>query len=382
MNIFKELRQKVEYWLLSDTLGSHNFTNSNQPSNEFVEKFGINQLCLIEMFDKTAKNFYSPKTAGFGYVVKAQNITVEQMEALAALSEDIEQGFGLLISSFYRGYAQTDEILISVSYGAAFTEEEKIDRLNSIKESIKAKLESGFTNVKPLDADYLINHLAKVFYPNELFLNNSVLTYDDVFLIKDQIKNINAAAAVIDKVEVKKDYIQFTCDDVIYRNLGFGVQRYFNHETEFKKEMYEDFLENRPAFFDGIFFITMGFFNPLITKSKGKKEKTTNEMRFKRKPQVFHLMNCYIQGSKHDIEQKTLDAIDSFEAHMNVMGYQIAPLANRQLANLFYAIPTNLNAEIFEDIYSLRLSTSVKKLIVHDVLPITYTLQNNEWTKQ
>ena len=115
MNIFKELRQKVEYWLLSDTLGSHNVTNSNQPSNEFVEKFGINQLCLIEMFDKTAKNFYSPKTAGFGYVVKAQNITVEQMEALAALSEDIEQGFGLLISSFYRGYAQTDEILISVS---------------------------------------------------------------------------------------------------------------------------------------------------------------------------------------------------------------------------------------------------------------------------
>jgi hypothetical protein len=64
------------------------------------------------------------------------------------------------------------------------------------------------------------------------------------------------------------------------------------------------------------------------------------------------------------------------------MGYQVAPLANRQLANLFYAIPTNLNAEIFEDIYSLRLSTSVKKLIVHDVLPITYTLQNNEWTKQ
>lgn len=382
MNIFKELRQKVEYWLLSDTLGSHNFTNSNQPSNEFVEKFGINQLCLIEMFDKNSKNFYSPKTAGFGYVVKAQNITVEQMEALAALSEDIQQGFGLLISSFYRGYAQTDEILISVSYGAAFTEEEKIDRLNSIKESIKAKLDQSFTTVMPLGADYLINHLAKIFYPNELFLNSSVLTYDDGFLIKDQIKNINAAAAVIDTVEVKKDYIEFTCGDVIYRNLGFGVQRYFNHEIEFKKEMYEDFLENRPAFFDGIFFITMGFFNPLIIKNKGKKEKTTNEMRFKRKPQVFHLMNCYIQGPKHDIEQKTLDAMDSFEAHMNVMGYQVAPLANRQLANLFYTIPTNLNAEIFEDIYSLRLSTSVKKLTVHDVLPITYTLQNNKWTEQ
>ena len=37
MSIFKDFRRKVEHWLLSDTLGSHNFTNSNQPSNEFVE---------------------------------------------------------------------------------------------------------------------------------------------------------------------------------------------------------------------------------------------------------------------------------------------------------------------------------------------------------
>lgn len=377
MNIFKELRQKVEYWLLSDTLGSHNFTNSNQPSNEFVEKFGINQLCLIEMFDKNSKNFYSPKTAGFGFVVKTQNITVEQMETLAALSEDIQEGFGLLISSFYHGYAEIDEVLISVSTGATFTEVEKISVLEEIKSKVKSKLDSGFIDVKPMDAEFIINYLAEVFYPNELFLKKSSLVYEDSFFIKDQIKTSNEDLAAIDSIEVKKDYIEFVSGNVIYRNIGFGVQRYFNHDIEFVKENYENFLTNKPVFFDGVIHCTLGFFNPLVGKPKGKKEKITNEIRFKQKPQVFHLMNCYIKGTKQDIEKRTTDAIDSFYSSMNFMGYQVAPLANRQLGNLFFTIPTNLNAEIFDDIYSLRLSTVVKKILVHDVLPVTYTLTND-----
>lgn len=377
MSIFKDFRKKVENWLLSDTLGSHNFTNINEISNDFLEKFGINQLCLIEMFDKQTKNFYSPKTAGFGFVVKTQNITVEQMETLAALSEDIQEGFGLLISSFYHGYAEIDEVLISVSTGATFTEVEKISVLEEIKSKVKSKLDSGFINVKPMDAEFIINYLAEVFYPNELFLKKSSLVYEDSFFIKDQIKTSNEDLAAIDSIEVKKDYIEFVSGNVIYRNIGFGVQRYFNHDIEFVKENYEDFLTNKPVFFDGVIHCTLGFFNPLVGKPKGKKEKITNEIRFKQKPQVFHLMNCYIKGTKQDIEKRTTDAIDSFYSSMNFMGYQVAPLANRQLGNLFFTIPTNLNAEIFDDIYSLRLSTVVKKILVHDVLPVTYTLTND-----
>ena len=377
MSIFKDFRRKVEHWLLSDTLGSHNFTNINEISNDFLEKFGINQLCLIEMFDKQTKNFYSPKTAGFGFVVKTQNITVEQMETLAALSEDIQEGFGLLISSFYHGYAEIDEVLISVSTGATFTEVEKISVLEEIKSKVKSKLDSGFIDVKPMDAEFIINYLAEVFYPNELFLKKSSLVYEDSFFIKDQIKSSNEDLAAIDSIEVKKDYIEFVSGDVVYRNIGFGVQRYFNHDIEFVKENYEDFLTNKPVFFDGVIHCTLGFFNPLVGKPKGKKEKITNEIRFKQKPQVFHLMNCYIKGTKQDIEKRTTDAIDSFYSSMNFMGYQVAPLANRQLANLFFTIPTNLNAEIFDDIYSLRLSTVVKKILVHDVLPVTYTLTND-----
>lgn len=377
MSIFKDFRKKVENWLLSDTLGSHNFTNINEISNDFLEKFGINQLCLIEMFDKQTKNFYSPKTAGFGFVVKTQNITVEQMETLAALSEDIQEGFGLLISSFYHGYAEIDEVLISVSTGATFTEVEKISVLEEIKSKVKSKLDSGFIDVKPMDAEFIINYLAEVFYPNELFLKKSSLVYEDSFFIKDQIKTSNEDLAAIDSIEVKKDYIEFVSGNVIYRNIGFGVQRYFNHDIEFVKENYEDFLTNKPVFFDGVIRCTLGFFNPLVGKPKGKKEKITNEIRFKQKPQVFHLMNCYIKGTKQDIEKRTTDAIDSFYSSMNFMGYQVAPLANRQLGNLFFTIPTNLNAEIFDDIYSLRLSTVVKKILVHDVLPVTYTLTNN-----
>lgn len=377
MSIFKDFRKKVEHWLLSDTLGSHNFTNINEISNDFLEKFGINQLCLIEMFDKQTKNFYSPKTAGFGFVVKTQNITVEQMETLAALSEDIQEGFGLLISSFYHGYAEIDEVLISVSTGATFTEVEKISVLEEIKSKVKSKLDSGFIDVKPMDAEFIINYLAEVFYPNELFLKKSSLVYEDSFFIKDQIKTSNEDLAAIDSIEVKKDYIEFVSGNVIYRNIGFGVQRYFNHDIEFVKENYEDFLTNKPVFFDGVIHCTLGFFNPLVGKPKGKKEKITNEIRFKQKPQVFHLMNCYIKGTKQDIEKRTTDAIDSFYSSMNFMGYQVAPLANRQLGNLFFTIPTNLNAEIFDDIYSLRLSTVVKKILVHDVLPVTYTLTND-----
>ncbi len=377
MKIFKDFRKKVEHWLLSDTLGSHNFTNINEISNDFLEKFGINQLCLIEMFDKQTKNFYSPKTAGFGFVVKTQNITVEQMETLAALSEDIQEGFGLLISSFYHGYAEIDEVLISVSTGATFTEVEKISVLEEIKSKVKSKLDSGFIDVKPMDAEFIINYLAEVFYPNELFLKKSSLVYEDSFFIKDQIKTSNEDLAAIDSIEVKKDYIEFVSGNVIYRNIGFGVQRYFNHDIEFVKENYEDFLTNKPVFFDGVIHCTLGFFNPLVGKPKGKKEKITNEIRFKQKPQVFHLMNCYIKGTKQDIEKRTTDAIDSFYSSMNFMGYQVAPLANRQLGNLFFTIPTNLNAEIFDDIYSLRLSTVVKKILVHDVLPVTYTLTND-----
>jgi hypothetical protein len=255
------------------------------------------------MFDKQTKNFYSPKTAGFGFVVKTQNITVEQMETLAALSEDIQEGFGLLISSFYHGYAEIDEVLISVSTGATFTEVEKISVLEEIKSKVKSKLDSGFIDVKPMDAEFIINYLAEVFYPNELFLKKSSLVYEDSFFIKDQIKSSNEDLAAIDSIEVKKDYIEFVSGNVIYRNIGFGVQRYFNHDIEFVKENYEDFLTNKPVFFDGVIHCTLGFFNPLVGKPKGKKEKITNEIRFKQKPQVFHLMNC-ISKAQNKISRK------------------------------------------------------------------------------
>lgn len=377
MKMLSNLKRKFELWLLSDTLGSQNLTNANDSSNAFLEKFGIHQLCLIEMFDQESKIFFSPKTAGFGFIVKCEAVNVSQLVSLTSFSELIDAGFGLLISRITTNNHEPQNIIISVSCEAAYTDEKTINVLLDIKDKLFKKLSESFDQVSELEAVDLIEFLVKVFNPKLMFGSHSKLSYDNSYFIKDQL--VVGKQLSLDKtnIVVEKDFIEFEEGNKVIRNIGFGVQRYFNRHKEYDESYYENYLQETLSMSDTVIVTTLGIYNPL-TIFKTKKDQATNEAYFKQKLQVFHIMNCYIEGDRKNIESKTKLMIDDFKRLMGHMNYQVAIVSNRQLGNLFFSVPTNLNGDIANDIYSLRLSTSTTKVLAHDLLPIVYGINTGK----
>lgn len=69
-----QLKRTIESWLLSDNLGSSNYTDANIANRSFVESFGIEEMCLIEMYDDEQGVYFTPSIIGKCLSFKKKNI--------------------------------------------------------------------------------------------------------------------------------------------------------------------------------------------------------------------------------------------------------------------------------------------------------------------
>lgn len=358
MKILSNLRSIVEGWLIDDTLNSNNFTNLNQESNEFIDKFGLGQLCLLEMFDEHTRCFYGSDVAGFSFLLVSRpehgQFSELQYRLLTDMPHQIPRGFGVQITSL-RG-----ELVVSVSCNAAFTDAVSVDAMLAVQKGLFGYLSEGFF-VDYVDADKLINIAARILYPNRFLGRSAPLVYRDAFFVRDQIVDVESI-----KIQVLRDQLQYQTANEQYKIVGFGVRRYFDAQNlQPSMTDYQRFIDDHVISLNDAIF-TLGFYNPIeMKKPKGL---STYEHQNRQKLQVYHVILC--------AEHKS----DELMYLMHVLDYQIERLHNRQLAALFFSMPISFGASMAQDVYDLRLSKSVNLLHNHDFFPIilNFSAGNNE----
>lgn len=356
MKFLSNLRSKVENWLINDTLNNTNFTNINNDSNSFVEKFGLHQLCLLEMFDAQSQCFYGSDTAGFGFLLKSKQYTQDQYQTLSELVHHIDAGYGLQITSM------ESVLLVSVSCNVAFTNTDDVEAMQAVQTKLFELLDACF-DVEHLTAQSLINIASNMLYPHRA-LNDGAeqLIYDDLFFVRDQLANYDDVA-----VEVKKSSISYQKQQERFTAIGFGVQRYYDANISPAAEEYQRFIDSKLASMQGAkAYFTLGVYKPV--KSKKPKEMSLYEHQHRQKLRVCHIFT--VVSKEHDATTLTKIATDA----IRLFDYQIVPLHNRQLAALFFGLPICLGLDTAEDIYNLRLCKSVDLVHHHDVFPVIYNL--------
>ena len=351
MKLFGDIRAKFEKWLIDDVLdGAYMYTNTNADSNDFIMRHGINQLCLLEMYDDVSQNFYGPDTAGFGFIVSLEgNATQNQLEVLKQLADELKDGFGLQISSIYGD----PKLIISVTYDVAFSDDENVAKMNGVKSAMKDLLMSAF-NVANFTADDFVLYVSKLCKP-AYFWQAPSLSYQDDFFIRDQI-------AFDEEIDVKKSQIGF--DDVVMTALG--VQQYFSQDIDhIDIQTYLDFLDSKAFSVDAddVFCFTLGVYKP---NTKANKKGSGNYAdALKRKPYVYHAA-LYFQKSSDAIDEK----IEALKQKIRLYDYRMDVVKNKQLAAVVFSLPMSLSAQMVEDVFSLRLAKNVESLSLNDIFPL------------
>lgn len=359
MKIFANIRTKLEQWLIDDVLdGSDVYTNTNAESNDFVRRYGINQLCLLEMYDDTSKNFYGSDAAGFGFAVSFDDqITAAQLEVLKKLIDDLQEGFGLQISSV----SNQQKLIVTAAYDVAFSDNSNVSKMNQVKAEMASLLSTAFV-VEDFTADDFLSYATKLCCP-KYFWQDLHLAYDDNFFIRDQILSA-------DVINVAKSHISFVSDEPVVMT-ACGVQQYFSKHIEaFDAQNYMEFLDkdlvvNAFREQEEILLLTLGAFKPI------KKHQSNFVDIKKQNLHVYHTALHFKQNKKNDSEDELAsDAVSDVQRQMRLYDYTMSAICNRQLAALMFSLPMSLSAKTAEDIFSLRLSKNVKSVSLNDVFPL------------
>lgn len=351
MKLFGDIRAKFEKWLIDDVLdGANVYTNTNADSNDFIMRYGINQLCLLEMYDDVSQNFYGPDTAGFGFIASPEgSANQNQLEVLKQLADELKDGFGLQISSIYGD----PKMIVSVTYDVAFSDDENVAKMDEVKSAMKALLTTAF-NVANFTADDYVLYVSKLCKP-VYFWQAPSLSYQDDFFIRDQI-------AFDEEIDVKKSHIDFD-DDVVMTALG--VQQYFSQDIDHVDiQAYLDFLDRKDFSVDAndVFCFTLGVYKP---NAKAKKGGSNYADGLKRKPYVYHTA-LYFQKSNDDNDEK----IEALKQKIRLYDYRMNVVKNKQLAAVVFSLPMSLSAQMIEDVFSLRLAKNVESLSLNDIFPL------------
>lgn len=359
MKLFADIRTKIEQWLIDDVLdGSDVYTNTNADSNDFVRRYGVNQLCLLEMYDDASKNFYGSDAAGFGFTASfSGQITAAQLEVLKKLIDELQEGFGVQISSL----SNQQELVVTATYDVAFSDNSNVSKMNQVKAEMVSLLSTAFV-VKEFTADDFLSYVSKLCCP-KYFWQDLHLSYDDDFFIRDQILSA-------DDIDVAKSHISFASEEPVIMT-AWGVQQYFSKQVEaFDVQNYMEFLDKGlviNAFHEQeeILLLTMGAFKPV-------KRHQSNFVDIKKQNlHVYHTALHFKQNEKKESKSELAsDAVSDVQRQMRLYDYTMSVIRNRQLAALMFSLPMSLSAKTVEDIFSLRLSKNVKSVSLNDVFPL------------
>lgn len=347
MKMLSRVRSKIENWLINDTLNSSNYTNINEDAQHFIDTFGINQLCLLEMFDNQTKCFYGSDVAGFGFLLSTKSYQEDQFQTLVDIPHKLKRGFGVQITSI----KQT--IIVSVSCNVAFTNKEGVKKMLEAQEELCKHLKSAF-EIELLTAEDLININSQILYPNRLIgSQQDRLKYHDVFFVRDQLAQ--------EEVEIQscKDKLIYSMFDDSYSLSCFGIRQYFAQELLVNIKDYEKFIHDHPNIFENT-IVTLGIYKPL--EKKRPKNISAYEHRYQQKLQVYHLI---IKANQNVSDDCLIDVMRSLD-------FKVSLVSNRQLASLFFSLPIGLGEAMISDIYDLRLCKSVDSLHYHDLIPVLY----------
>lgn len=366
MKFLSNLRSKIEGWLINDTLNNTNFTNINKDGDDFIKKFGVNQLCLLEMFDEQTKCFYGSDVAGFGFVLTStspnQQYDELQYQLLIEIAHITPRGFGVQITSV------NGQLIVSVSCNTAFTNQEAVNAMIAVQLSLFEHLQKGFA-VCYLDAEELINISSQILYPNRLInaAKTQRLTYKDAYFVRDQLAPERA------KIEVNKDALLYEIDGKKFKTAGLSVRQYYNAQNiQPTLEQYQQIINDKVIDFANA-VVTMGIYNP--AESKKPKGMSEHEHHYKQKLQVYHVLLAVTP------DDAPIDNTENVTAAMRLLEYHMEPVNNRQLGTLFFSLPMGLGEAMATDIYDLRLCKSVDTLHIHDLFPVIFNLVGHDETK-
>lgn len=369
-----QLRRTIESWLLSDNLGSSNYTDANITNRSFIESFGIEEMCLIEMYDDKQGVYFTPSIIGKCLSFKKKKIDGIFLEDLTKLiKEKLPKGYSLQIFSYgYKDSLEGHEFLISVSCSGGIEKEEEIDGLvktfNELENSVKDIVDDVF-NVSP---SFLLDYINKIFFPEEQFTSVACPYYQVDRLIREQL--IKSEDVV--KVSCETDRINYlnTRTNKSYSSSLLGVQQYpiLKDEKRLDVDFYNNVLKGRNA--DNvpeIVLISVGVYNP---KEEHKEKPTISEIMSNRLG-VYSFICCF---SQNDPKERMVDNVEKVKDRLSRIDYKYSVLKNRQLGALSMLIPLHLDSEVVKQIEKMKVLHRVSELSRTDFLPLLFCLNEDK----
>lgn len=369
-----QLRRTIESWLLSDNLGSSNYTDANIANRSFVESFGIEEMCLIEMYDDEQGVYFTPSIIGKCLTFKKKNIDGVFLEELTGLIKDkLPKGYGVQIFSYgYKDSLEGHEFLLSVSCSGGIEKKEEIDSLVETFDGIESSIKDIADDTFKVSPSFLLDYINRIFFPEEQFTSVVCPYYQNDKLIREQL--IKSEDTV--EVSCESDRIHYLNKKTnkSYSSSLLGVQQYpiLKDEQRLDVDFYNNVLkgentENDPE----IIMVSVGVYNP---KEEYKEKPTVSEI-MGNKIGVYSFICCF---SPNDPKERILDNVEKVKDKLSHIDYKYSIIKNRQLGALSMFIPLHLDSNIINQIEKMKVLHRVSELSRTDFLPLLFCLNQDK----
>lgn len=366
-NFLAQTKKIIESWLLSDNLGAVDNTDGNLKNTEFIKDFGINEMCLLEMYDDKNEVYYTPSIVGKGLVFTKKEVGGEFLEGVRCIfSEHLPQGYGVQLLS-QKNEGGECEVVLSLSCSGWVSDEEVVAELVRVFSTIEEKITNISDKVEKLTPSYLLNYLNKIFYPSTFFDQKYCKNYLNNELIREQLLNWLDGSVACEKDRV--DYIKD--GDVLYSSTLLAVQQYpiLKDEKNLKADFYTKLLSDSNAILRDRkkekVLVGVGIYNPVITQ---KKEPLIEDI-VSSKLCVYSFACLFYDNNTQD--NKNI-IVQDFKDQMMRIEYQYSTFKNKQLAGLGMFIPLQLDERTIKEVEKMRVAHRIEELKRTDILPLFF----------
>lgn len=365
-----KIRKMIESWLLSDNLGSSNYTDANIANKNFMQSFGIEEMCLIEMYDSEKGVYFTPSVMGKFLVFNKTVINGGFLEKLTSLIKDkMPKGYSVQISTYgYKDTIDGHKFLLSMSCNGDIEKEEQIDKLVEDFKIIEDHVKEIADELISVNPSYLLDYLNKIFYAEEQFSSIACPYYLPNKLIREQL--IDSSEKV--KVSCSRDKIDQTNlkTNKSYSMSVLGVQQYpiLQDEKTLETSFYDDVLSDNSITSEvDIALISVGIHKP--DEEIGSNATVAEVM--KNKIGVYSFICCF---TENDPKENIIEHTEAVKEHLACIDYKYSIVKNRQLGALSMLIPLQLDNQAIDQVERMKVLHRVNEISRPDLLPLLLCL--------